>query len=254
MIPISSREYGSGTPVILIHGFPFHQGLWEGYVERFSDQFQVITIDLPGFGKSPLLASTFSIDQVAEALVSFVTEKNISRATLVGHSLGGYVALSMIKRNADLFRSLVLFHSTAYADAAEKKESRMKVVEFVKKKGALPFTSGFIPPLFADQNHPAIGRVRNIAAEASSEAVIGYSLAMKDRQDHIKTLESYKNPTLFLAGKNDPGIPPNSIVKQAAHCQKPEIHILDHVAHMGMLEKPEETASKIKDFVLKTHT
>jgi pimeloyl-ACP methyl ester carboxylesterase len=77
---------------------------------------------------------------------------------------------------------------------------------------------------------------------------------MKDRQDHVKTLESFKNPTLFLAGKNDPGIPPESIVKQARHCQKPEIHILEEVAHMGMFEKPEATATEIKDFVSKTHT
>lgn len=254
MIPVFSREQGSGTPLLFIHGFPFHQGIWEGYTERFSHQFRVITVDLPGFGRSPQLSTPFSLDQVAATLLGFLTDQSLHNVVIVGHSLGGYVALSMIKQNADLFRSLVLFHSTAYADSPEKKESRTKVVDFVKKNGALPFTSGFIPPLFANPNHPAVERVRNIASEASAQAVIGYSLAMKDRKDHVKTLESFKNPTLFLAGKNDPGIPPESIVKQAAHCQKPEIHILDDVAHMGMFESPETTATEIKDFVSKTHT
>jgi pimeloyl-ACP methyl ester carboxylesterase len=157
----------------------------------------------------------------------------------------------MVKNSPESFASLVLFHSTAYADSAEKKESRSKVVEFVQKNGALPFASGFIPPLFFNPTHPAIERVRRIASEATSEAVIGYTLAMKDRPDHIKTLEVFKNPTLFLAGKNDPGIPVDSIIKQAAHCQKGEIHIFENVSHMGMLEKPEGTASKIKDFLSK---
>lgn len=254
MNSVFSQERGSGAPLLLIHGFPFHQGLWEGYAEIFSDQFHVITVDLPGFGRSPLPKTPFSLDQIAGTLLNFLSDKSLTDVVIVGHSLGGYIALSMVKRSPELFRALVLFHSTAYADSPEKKESRTKVVDFVKKNGALPFTSGFIPPLFASHNHPAIKRVRKIASEAGAEAVIGYSLAMKDRQDHIKTLESFKNPTLFLAGKNDPGIPPESIVKQAGHCQKPEIHILEDVAHMGMFEKPEATATEIKDFLSKTHT
>ena len=254
MNPVFSQDKGSGKPLLLIHGFPFHQGIWDGYSERFTDRFRVITVDLPGFGKSPLLKTPFSIDHVAETLLEFLRGKNLVDVIIVGHSLGGYVALSMIKKNPELFRALVLFHSTAYSDSADKKESRMKVVDFVKKNGALPFTTGFIPPLFANPNNQAIEKVRKVASEASAEAVIGYSLAMKDREENVKTLEIFENPTLFLAGKNDPGIPPESIIKQAAHCQKPQIQILDDVAHMGMFEKPEVTASEIKDFLSKHHT
>lgn len=254
MSTVSSREKGSGNAILLIHGFPFHQDLWEDYTPRLSDKFRVITVDLPGFGKSPPLKSPFSLEQVADTLLDFLRDKVITEVSLVGHSLGGYVALAMVKKNPALFSSLVLFHSTAYADSSEKKGSRSKVVEFVKKNGALAFTSGFIPPLFADPKHEAIEKVRKIAGEATSEAVIGYTIAMRDRLDEIKTLERYKNPTLFLAGQKDPGIPVDSIKKQAGHCQKPQIHIIEKVAHMGMLEKPSETASKIKDFLDKSHT
>ncbi len=251
MTTIFSREEGKGKPILLIHGFPFHQEIWDGYVERLSDEFRVILVDLPGFGKSAPLKSPFTLDQIATTLLDFVAENNLKKINLVGHSLGGYVALAMVKKRPDLFASLVLFHSTAYPDSVEKRESRSKVVEFVQKNGALPFSSGFIPPLFFNPTHPAIERVKQIASQATSEAVIGYTLAMKDRPDQLKTLEVFENPTLFLAGKNDPGIPPDSIAKQATHCQKGEIHIFDNVSHMGMLEKPEETAAKIKEFLSK---
>lgn len=251
MTSLFSLEKGKGKPVLLIHGFPFHQEIWDGYVERLSDEFRVITLDLPGFGKSESLKSPFTLEQVGSTLLDFLRKKDLKEVNIVGHSLGGYVALAMVKNSPELFTSLVLFHSTAYADSAEKKASRSKVVEFVQKNGAIPFASGFIPPLFFNPTHPAIERVKRIAGEATSQAVIGYTLAMKDRPDHIKTLEVFKNPTLFLAGKNDPGIPPDSIRKQATHSQKAEIHIFENVSHMGMFEKPEETASKIKGFLYK---
>lgn len=253
MTEVSWHQSGQGKSVLLIHGFPFHSGIWNPYTTLLSDQFRVITVDLPGFGKSAPLASPFTLAQVANTLVEWHQQQNIRDLAVVGHSLGGYVALAMVKQNPQMFSRLILFHSTAYADSAEKKESRTKVATFVKEHGALPFTTGFIPPLFADASHPAIENVRQIASEASAEAVIGYTMAMKDRPDQIKTLESFENPTLFLAGQQDPGIPVESILKQASHCQKPQIHIFEGVGHMGMLEKPAETAAEIKDFLSKNH-
>ena len=106
-------------------------------------------------------------------------------------------------------------------------------------------------PFFSTPHIRRLKGLNRLPVKATSEAVIGYTLAMRDRPDHTKTLKVFKNPTLFLAGKKDPGIPVDSIIKQAAHCQKAEIHIFENVSHMGMLEKPEETASKIKDFLSK---
>jgi len=249
MTSISFRVRGKGKALLLIHGFPFHQAIWEEYVEFLSKNFLVITVDLPGFGKSPSLPEPFTLAEVADALLVFLKSKEIDQVAVVGHSLGGYVALSMVEKKSELFSGLVLFHSTAYADSPEKKDSRTKVVEFVKKNGAEAFTTSFIPPLFANQNHPAIDKVKNIAGESSSETVIGYTLAMRNRPDQIKTLERFKNPTLFLAGKKDPGIPVDSVLKQASHCQNHRIHLLESAAHMGMFEFPEETAAQIKDFL-----
>ena len=252
MSPIAFRQHGQGRPILLIHGFPFHQAIWDDYIRFLSSSFLVITVDLPGFGKSPMLPAPLSLAGVGDALLEFITQQKFEKIGLIGHSLGGYVALAMIEKNPTLFSALVLFHSTAYADSTEKKDSRLKGVEFVKKNGATAFTTTFIPPLFADQQHPAIEKVKRISAAASDEAVIGYTLAMRDRPEQIKTLERFKNPTLFLAGKKDPGIPVDSVIKQASYCQNPQIHILENAAHMGMFELPDETAAQIKDFLAQT--
>jgi pimeloyl-ACP methyl ester carboxylesterase len=252
MTNLFSKQRGEGKPIILIHGFPMHQGVWDDFAERFVNSNTVITVDLPGFGKSPILPFSFSLDQVAEQMLRYLSEKEILDSVVIGHSLGGYVALAMIEKSQALFSGIGLFHSTAYADSAEKKESRTKVIEFVKKNGALAYTTNFIAPLFADPRHVGIEKVKRIAVQSSAEAVIGYSTAMRERHDQTKTLKSFKKPTLFLAGDKDPGIPVETVFKLAGESQRPDIHILRDVGHMGMFEKPDEAATKIKAFLSKT--
>lgn len=245
------EQRGKGRNLILIHGFPMHHKVWESFGRRFTNSYAVITPDLPGFGKSPPLSPGFSLAQVADQLIQLILDNSLSDSILIGHSLGGYVALAMIEKRPDLFAGLGLFHSTAYPDSEEKKQSRDKAIEFINKNGAMAFATNFIAPLFSDPNHSAIEKVKSIAAESKEEAVIGYTMAMRDRPDQTKTLKSFKKPTLFLAGEKDPGIPVESIHRQALECKKPEIHVLSNVAHMAMFERPEEAASKINGFLSK---
>jgi pimeloyl-ACP methyl ester carboxylesterase len=245
------EQYGKGRPLIFIHGFPMHHGIWKKFGEGFKDSNTVITPDLPGFGKSPTLPPGFSLAMVADQLIELIEEKGFSNSVIIGHSLGGYVALAMVEKRKDLFAGLGLFHSTAYADSEEKKQSRNKALEFINNNGAKAFATNFITPLFSDPNHEAIEMVKRIAAESSEAAVIGYTLAMRDRSDQTKTLKSFKKPTLFLAGEKDQAIPAESIHRQAAECQSPQIHVLSNVAHMAMFEQPEEAAAKISGFLSK---
>ncbi len=251
MSNLFSRKRGEGKVLLFIHGFPMHQAVWDDFRKRFEDSYNVVTIDLPGFGKSSPLPTPFTLDQVADEVIRFVLELNTNDVVVIGHSLGGYVALSMVARRPDLFTGLVLFHSTAFADSDEKKQSRDKAVEFIEKNGVQAFTTNFITPLFAVPGNKNIESVKAIAAQSSKESVVGYTKAMRNRPDQTKTLKTFKKPTLFLAGEKDQGIPPESIQRQAVYCQYPEIHILQDVAHMAMFENPEEAAAKIRHFLNK---
>lgn len=249
MTNLSVQRRGTGKPVILLHGFPMDNTVWNDFAEALSNHYTVFTPDLPGFGKSELLAPGFSIADVAERLSVWMTEENLVNCPVIGHSLGGYVALALVEKNPQAFSGLGLFHSTAYADNDEKKQSRTKALEFIDKNGVLAFTSNFIQPLFANPAHSAIQTVKRITEKASTESVTGYTLAMRDRPDLTQVLSDFKQPTLFLGGVKDGGIPAESIRKQAALSINPHVHILDDVAHMGMFEKPEETLAIVRAFV-----
>lgn len=246
-----SRIRGAGRPLLFIHGFPMHQGIWDTFSDHFIADHTVITIDLPGFGKSEPLAGDFSLDDVAREIISFLETHRSEPPVLIGHSLGGYVALAMIARRPTLFPGLVLFHSTALADSPERKESRNKVIEFVGRNDVREFTTNFITPLFADAQHEGIERVKQIAATSTKDTVLGYTSAMRDRDDHSKTLRSYEKPTLLLAGARDQAIPVASLQALAEGCKYCEIQVMDNVAHMGMIENPSAAAARIRDFLKK---
>jgi pimeloyl-ACP methyl ester carboxylesterase len=245
------QERGRGIPVILLHGFPFQQTIWDSFAEKLSKSFRVFTVDLPGFGKSPILDLPFTVDEVGQQIIAWIEENDLHNCALVGHSLGGYVALSVAFKKPDLLSSLVLFHSTAYPDSIEKKMSRNKVLEFIDKNGVKAFTSNFIGPLFADQQHPSIRKVKAIAMEANAAVVTGYTQAMRDRPERINVLRSFIKPALIIGGEKDAGISIESIQEQASVCSSCEIHILKQVAHMGMFENEIESLAVLQSFISK---
>jgi len=223
---ISFTKRGSGKPAILLHGFPMNKNIWNAFAEELSKRFLVYTPDIPGFGESEILPSPFSLEDVADELLGWVEENNIRESVIVGHSMGGYIALAMIEKKPELFSGIGLFHSTAYADSEEKKESRLKVVKFIDDNGVLAFTSNFIEPLFADANHNAIPFVKDVTIKATAEAVKGYTIAMRNRQDRLITLKKFNKPVLFIAGDCDAGIPVDSIALQATSLPNATVLIL----------------------------
>jgi pimeloyl-ACP methyl ester carboxylesterase len=242
MPKISFQEFGSGKPVLLLHGFPFTKEIWNEFAPELASEYKVYALDLPGFGSSEK-PSVYSLPEIAGEINSWIRKQSIPECVLVGHSLGGYLALAMVHQAPDLFAGLVLFHSTAKGDTEEKKQSRDKVVEFIDRNGVEAFTSNSVLPLFADKNHPAIDLIKKISAQSDADALKGYTRAMRD------VLKEFKKPTLFIVGKEDPGIPVKSIETQAKLSLQPEVKIFDGVAHMGMFEAKNEMLNVVSGFL-----
>jgi pimeloyl-ACP methyl ester carboxylesterase len=249
MTNLHYQEQGTGPTVILIHGFPMNLEVWNDFANKLSQSLHVVTVDLPGFGKSPSLRSGFSLEEAARSMFQWIQERKYHNAVVVGHSLGGYITLALAALDVDSMAGMCLFHSTALPDSQEKKESRNKVLDFIEKQGVEAFTTNFIGPLFANPQHNAVNDVKQIAVKSSKDAVTGYTLAMRDRKDQTALIKTFPKPILFVAGEKDPGIPPDTIKKQADSNKLAQSVILPGVAHMGMFEAPRDCEEEIKKFV-----
>lgn len=254
MAKLFYSDSGSGQPVVLLHGFLETNVIWKEFTENLSSNYRVLAFDLPGFGQSPLPQKiTFDLNDIAEQINDVLVKLGLNDAFLIGHSLGGYVSLAMVEARPDIFSGFCLFHSSALADSKEKKEARTKTIDFVKKNGALAFTSNFVPPLFADPNHTAVSAVKQMASATAAETVTHYLEAMRDRPERISLLKKFQKPILFLAGEKDSVIPVNTLIEQSTLPKKATIHVLTDVGHMGMVESPEECLSIIRDFISHIH-
>src|SRR5436190_6724269 len=103
------EEKGQGTPLVLIHGFPFDHTIWRHQLDEVSKNARVLAPDLPGLGKSdPLPDTEPRMEDYAGQIIQWADEIGLDKFTLVGHSMGGYIAFAVVKLYAERLSGLGL--------------------------------------------------------------------------------------------------------------------------------------------------
>ncbi|MDB5272349.1 MAG: alpha/beta hydrolase [Chitinophagaceae bacterium] len=253
---LSYHAVGKGKVVVLLHGFCEDQTLWSDYAQQLSEDYYVIVPELPGFGQSaPEFSEAVSIEYYARRVHELLEQlvHSEERVTFIGHSLGGYVALAFADFYPERIKGFGLFHSTAFADNEEKKQSRDKVAQYIQDRGVAAFTDNFVEPLFYVGNRSRlkkeIDQVKQQARLTSKEGAVAATLAMKERPDRTDVLKEAKVPVLFIVGKKDTSIPIEKSIEQCHFPAKSMIYFVDNVGHMGMIEEREECLTVLKSFI-----
>ena len=118
---------GHGLPVVLLHGLCENLSLWNRLRVALNKNHQIITYDLPGFGKSDKLSNKFTLDDVAEILHEDLQDKlEIDKYVVLGHSLGGYISLALANKYPESILGYGLINSTSYADNEERKKPEIR--------------------------------------------------------------------------------------------------------------------------------
>jgi pimeloyl-ACP methyl ester carboxylesterase len=243
---------GVGPAVVLLHGFPESGELWRNIWDDLASISTVIIPDMPGSGKSTLDKET-SMSDLAQCVYDILEHENIDRAVLAGHSMGGYVALAFAKKYPQKIAGLSLIHSTPLADDEEKKQTRRKAIEIIRKGGKSAFISQMIPNLFAQsykQAHPVvINEHIEQGLKMNDESLINFYNAMIGREDTSGMLPSVKYPMQWILGVDDNLIPYKKILDQ---CHKSDVNFVsfyDDCGHMSMIEQPKALAKDLKRFI-----
>ncbi len=245
---------GSGPAVVFIHGFCEDSTIWEPFKNRLENSYRVVQVTLPGHGDAPLALSKFTIDELADLLYAKLVDQGIEHFFVIGHSLGGYVALALTELHEDVVLGFGLFSSTTYPDTEEKKKARTKVGEFLKEHGVRTYMDSFVPSLFSPSNRgkmmPAIEALKEIGLKVSPETIVAYSLAMKDRPNRSHLL-SIAKPKFVIAGEDDGAVPLEVSLKMIDQIPQDSALILESTGHNGYVEARTETLEFIEVFLSK---
>jgi len=252
----SSLKYtsaGRGPAVVFIHGFCEEKSLWKDFLNYLQNDYHVIAPDLPGFGESPLTTTPVSMEYFADEIRNLLRDLSVKECVIIGHSLGGYVALAFAEKYPELLKGIGLFHSTAFADTPEKQENRNKTIQFIEKNGVEPFADSFVEPLFFMRNRKhlkeEIHKMIETTKKTSMQSIIETTKAMRDRKERIDVLKSVDVPVLFIVGKEDGPVPLDKALEQCYLPKHSVVHFFSECGHMGMFEKREETLRAVEKYL-----
>ena len=151
-IDIYYQDFGKGTPVVLLHGYLESGEIWEAFAKELSKQYRIILIDLPGHGDSGSAGEIHSMDFMADSVARVLDRLHLETCFMIGHSMGGYVALAFLETYPYKLGGLVLFHSHPLADSMETKANREREIKLVRDgRKDLIFNTN-IPKAFAVGN------------------------------------------------------------------------------------------------------
>ena len=251
-IKIHYSDQGKGSAVLLLHGFLENSSMWYNLIPHLIKRNRVICIDLLGHGKTECLGYLHSMDLMAEAVNAVLKKLRIRRVQIIGHSMGGYVALTFCEVFPEKVKALCLMNSTSRADSEEKKINRDRAIDAVKNNYKT-FIRISVSNLFKPENRSIfkteIKKVTQEALKTPLQGIIAALEGMKNRLDREYLLSKPTFNKMMIIGKEDPALDYNSLVEQA---KKSEIRTVEFPdGHMSHIENIKEFTYNILHFIEK---
>ncbi|MDR0954344.1 MAG: alpha/beta hydrolase [Rikenellaceae bacterium] len=240
--------------LVLLHGYLESMDIWDDFGGQLAKAgYRVVTLDLPGHGISEIVGPTHSMAYLASIVAQLLDKQQIEKATLIGHSMGGYVALAFAEAYPEKTEGVVLFHATADGDSDEKKENRRREIEIITAGRKEMLARTFPGKRYALENRRRMAE--EIDADAlqvmltEDEGIVALLRGMMERKDQNEMLAHLDRPQLFLFGRHDELLPPEKAEAAAAKNPQAQVAWLEHSGHMGFVEEPEASLRIIQDFI-----
>ncbi|CAG5086929.1 alpha/beta fold hydrolase [Parvicella tangerina] len=237
--------------ILLLHGFLGSQLIWEAIIPELSASFNVITMDLPGHGASSVKGEVHTMEAMAKVVIDQLNNLGVSQVHLVGHSMGGYVGLEILKQQPELLDSLTLLNSTAKSDSLQKRQDRLRAVKVFDLSPKVYIREAlnnlFYPPNL-DRCQSEVERLQEIALLTSPAGAQACLRGMRIRADHVELINTTTVPVQYIAGMQDTTVTYDSIREQIKSSTI-KLVAFEQSGHMSFAEEKEKCTNAIINFV-----
>jgi pimeloyl-ACP methyl ester carboxylesterase len=255
-------EIGAGEPIVFVHGI---SGSWHNWLENlphFGVGHRAIALDLPGFGASPLPSWEIEMPAYGRLLNDFCEKLGIEGATLVGNSMGGFIAVEALLAAPERFRRLVLVSAAGIINTWNP-ETRATVTAWAWKQ---------FGPLFARRGREIVARPRaremvfrsfvrypgRLREDLLIEQIVGglekadgFEPALRAviGRDIREKLPAIETPTMVVAGLSDRVIPVAAAISYHRRIPRSRLEIFERTGHVPQLERPLRFNAVLDDFL-----
>lgn len=240
----------AGAPaLVLLHAFPVNRHLWDGVAGTLADSgWRVIAPDLPGFGEAAPAVQPPDVAVAAATVFAMLDGLGVKEFSLGGLSMGGYVAMAVLRQQPDRVRSLFLVDTKMAADTEPARENRLAIADRALAEHSTEFlVDAMLPNLLgpvtlASRPH-VVHQVSEWIRGTSAEGVAWAMRAMAARPDSSATLAGYPGPALVVGGTDDRLSPPDEQEQMAATLPMGQLELVPDVGHLSAIEDPQAVAA-----------
>lgn len=234
--------------VVLLPSLGATRDMWKWQTDALSDRFRMITVDLRGHGQSPAPAEQYSIDELAEDVVSLLDELGVQRANITGISLGGAVAQYFAQAYPDRTETLTAISTTTRFG---QRRDWLDKAELVEKEGTQALADGVVArwftPTWAQRNPEIVQEFYNAIVATSDAGYAGccHALAQFDSSAFLARVNA---PTLVIAGQTDPSTPLEAVNRVRSGIVGSRMVTIDPAAHLVTVQQADLVNSLLAGF------
>lgn len=241
------ERYGTGEKVLFIHGAGGSTKAWFYQVEYLKTSVEVVLIDLPGHGRAGDSDGCTAIDEYRDSVYRALKSSGIDRCYMVGHSMGGAIAMSCALSFPDVVKGIILvgtgarlrvFPEILEGIMKDKEKTLRSIIEFTISKNA--------PDSLKNGCFDEMMKCR--------PEVIYRDFFACDHFNAMNALNTINAPTLIICGTDDALTPPKYSRYLHESIKGSELVLIKDAGHMVMLEKPEEVNKAMREFIIKVNS
>ncbi|WP_433407991.1 alpha/beta fold hydrolase [Saccharomonospora azurea] len=243
----------SSLPLVLLHAYPLDARMWDSVRAPLSERTRLITPDQQGLGRTPLPeggTAAPSLDHAARDVVALLDRLELDKVVVGGSSMGGYVAMALLRLAPERIGGLAFIGTKATADTPEARENRLNVARRAETEGTAGWLADeMLPTLLGETTRrrrpEVVERVREIVDGQPPAGVAWAQRAMAARPDSTDVLRTVDVPTVVVAGEEDAVMPPEVLRDLADTVPNAELVVVPEAGHLIPLEAPEPVVDAV---------
>jgi pimeloyl-ACP methyl ester carboxylesterase len=250
---LAFAESGSGNAVVLIHGFLLDHSTWDSVTPRLASRARVLRPDLRGLGRSSVTPGPYLVETLAGDIAALLDAKDIETATIVGHSLGGFVALAFYRMYRERVSALALVGSRFSPDSDAKKRERFALADRAEREGISPVVQAFLPKFFAasvyTENPGLIESTRLLCERTDPRGAAAILRGISARVDSRDLVEDIDVPFLYSIGEVDDIMDVDEGKVLVPRIPRGRLQLLEGCGHMPMFEAADQLGEGLDDLL-----